>query len=373
MRACSRSSSIRISPTPRSSSVCRHAHRLHSLRLDDPGHRHDLVAAHDERPAFAVGARDLGVDEHVLHLLRAAGEPVAGPPPPYLKPWQRPSRCATAPHSTSPRARPGRCSSQSRSCSRTACTPPPRSTRLEPPARRAARRAPAAASGAPRARAGCSRARRDGCARAAAGSRRRIRPRTVSAFDESVRQLEPALAAERLGLLAPDAEQRPHDAVLAAHLDPLRAAARREPVEDRLDLVGQRVAGRAQRVGAERVANVAQLGLGRAPRRAPARPRRRTAPRTTRRPRRTPRRAARGRRAAPRRGSRARAARGRGRSSRRRRRRGRARRRPARSARAGGCAASMRSSSSHGTQSRRPPVRQTRRELARGPAQRSRQ
>ena len=48
--------------------------------LDDPGHGDDLVAAHDERPAFAVGAWDLGVDEHVLDLLRAAGEPVAGPP-----------------------------------------------------------------------------------------------------------------------------------------------------------------------------------------------------------------------------------------------------------------------------------------------------
>src|SRR4051794_7799265 len=88
MRACRRSSSIRISPTPRSSSV---ADTLctHSLRLDDARHRDDLVAAHHERPAFAVGARDLCVDEHVLDLPRAAGEPVARTPPSYLKPCER--------------------------------------------------------------------------------------------------------------------------------------------------------------------------------------------------------------------------------------------------------------------------------------------
>src|SRR3954452_728863 len=88
MRACRRSSSIRISPTPRSSSV---ADTLcaHPLRLDDPRHRDDLVTPHHERPAFAVGARDLCVDEHVLDLPRAAREPVAGTPPPYLKPCDR--------------------------------------------------------------------------------------------------------------------------------------------------------------------------------------------------------------------------------------------------------------------------------------------
>src|SRR3954451_20453485 len=88
MRACRRSSSIRISPTPRSSSVA-DTLRAHSFRLDDAGHRDDLVTAHHERPAFAVGARDLCVDEHVLDLPRATGEPVAGTPPPYLKPCER--------------------------------------------------------------------------------------------------------------------------------------------------------------------------------------------------------------------------------------------------------------------------------------------
>src|SRR3954453_21493713 len=87
MRSWSRSSSISTSPTPRSSSVC-DTSRTHPLLLDDAGYRHDLVTAHDERPAVAVGARDLGVDEHVLHLLRSAGEPVARPPASYLEAGQ---------------------------------------------------------------------------------------------------------------------------------------------------------------------------------------------------------------------------------------------------------------------------------------------
>src|SRR5438093_6826764 len=87
MRACSASSSIRISPTPRSSSVA-DTGRPHPLCLDDSRDRDDLVTAHHERPAFAVGARDLCVAEHVLQFLPAAGESVAGAPPPYCKPWQ---------------------------------------------------------------------------------------------------------------------------------------------------------------------------------------------------------------------------------------------------------------------------------------------
>ena len=70
--------------------------------------------------------------------------------------------------------------------------------------------------------------------------------------------------AVRLRLRAPHVEQRPHDAVLAAALDPARDAARHDAVEDGLDLVGRRVAGRAQPVGRERVADVPQLLLGRA-------------------------------------------------------------------------------------------------------------
>src|SRR3954470_15336627 len=77
MRSWSDLSSIRTSMTARSSSV---ADSLYLRVLDDPGNRDDLVATHDEGPGFPVGARDLGVDEHVLDLLPPAGEPVAGPP-----------------------------------------------------------------------------------------------------------------------------------------------------------------------------------------------------------------------------------------------------------------------------------------------------
>src|SRR3954470_18189612 len=87
IRSCRRSSSMRISPTPRSTSVCDTV-RSHPLGLDDAGHRDDLVAAHDKRPALTIGARNLRVDEHVLHLLRAPLEAIAGPPSPYLKPWE---------------------------------------------------------------------------------------------------------------------------------------------------------------------------------------------------------------------------------------------------------------------------------------------
>src|SRR5262249_60830987 len=60
-----------------------------SGRIDDPGPAHAPASAHDGRPRFALGSRDLGVDEHVLNLLSAAGEPVARPPASYLKAWQR--------------------------------------------------------------------------------------------------------------------------------------------------------------------------------------------------------------------------------------------------------------------------------------------
>src|SRR5712692_10310370 len=87
MRAWRSSAVIRISPTPRSSSAlvtdC-----AHPVALDDPWDGDHLVPAHDQGPPLTVGARDLGVDEHVLDFLGAASEPVAGPPPPYLKAWE---------------------------------------------------------------------------------------------------------------------------------------------------------------------------------------------------------------------------------------------------------------------------------------------
>src|SRR5947209_8338920 len=57
---------------------------FHAGVLEDPGHRDDVVTADDERPRLALGSADLGVDEHVLSLLRAAGEAVSRPPAPYL-------------------------------------------------------------------------------------------------------------------------------------------------------------------------------------------------------------------------------------------------------------------------------------------------
>ena len=72
---------------------------------------------------------------------------------------------------------------------------------------------------------------------------------------------EPAIAAERLGLLAPERQQRADDAVLAIGLDPFRVPARDEPVEDRLDLVARGVPGRTQAIGRQGVAKITQLGF----------------------------------------------------------------------------------------------------------------
>src|ERR1700758_71961 len=85
MRRWRSSSSIRISVTARSSSV---ADSLHPRMLDDAGHRHDLVAAHDERPGLALRARHLRVDEHVLDLPPPTREPVAWPPSAHSKPFE---------------------------------------------------------------------------------------------------------------------------------------------------------------------------------------------------------------------------------------------------------------------------------------------
>src|SRR4051795_5625851 len=82
MRRCSGSSSIRTSVTARPSSV---ADSFHLRMLDDAGHGHDLVAAHDERPRLPLRARHLRVDEHVLDLPPPTSQPVAGPPSAHSK------------------------------------------------------------------------------------------------------------------------------------------------------------------------------------------------------------------------------------------------------------------------------------------------
>src|SRR6185312_10224267 len=87
---------MRISLTPRSSSVCDTLDE-HSFRLDDSGNGDHVVSAHDERPRLACRPGDLRVDEHVLDLLRSPGEPIAGTPGPYLKAWELRGNAPLAP------------------------------------------------------------------------------------------------------------------------------------------------------------------------------------------------------------------------------------------------------------------------------------
>src|SRR4029079_10817478 len=70
---------------PRWSSVLpRGAHRaLPAGRLGEADDGHDrAVPGRDERPAVALLAGHLRVHEHILHLTRAASEPVPGAPAP---------------------------------------------------------------------------------------------------------------------------------------------------------------------------------------------------------------------------------------------------------------------------------------------------
>src|SRR5919197_728669 len=86
-------SSTSTSPTPLSSSVCVILlifpcadASFPAGRLGNPRNRDNLVAGDDERPAIALGARPLRVNEQILHLLASAGEPVARPPDAHLEP-----------------------------------------------------------------------------------------------------------------------------------------------------------------------------------------------------------------------------------------------------------------------------------------------
>src|SRR5256885_598855 len=58
------------------------------LGVAQAGHGYDLASANDQAPGFSFRSRDLGVDVQILHLLPAAGEPVAGPSASYLKSWE---------------------------------------------------------------------------------------------------------------------------------------------------------------------------------------------------------------------------------------------------------------------------------------------
>ena len=304
-----------------------------------PGHGDHVVAAHDERPRFALRSGDLRVDEHVLDLLLPPGEPVAGPPASYLKPFELGADAPLAPADLAVEV------------DRPALEPEPVVLAHRLDGRRRGRRASSPTGDASSsASAGGSVSRRSSARRmfaSAAGWRRRrsgrissrIRPRFVSALLESIAERQPCGLGSTSTVSSRQTASSGRTTPSARRgADPGRAAARDEPVEDRLDLVRGRVPGRAQPVGG-RPSSAARGARPRSgPRRRARRPRRRARRGRSGRPPRTPRRAACGSRAARRRGSRARGARARGRSSRRRPRRGSRSRRPARSARAGGCA-----------------------------------
>ena len=105
-----------------------------------------------------------------------------------------------------------------------------------------------------------------GCRRRSSGRiSSRIRPRFVSGLEESARKARPcsrqyasvsSRQSESSGRTTPSSR---------AGLDSLAVAGRDEPIEDRLDLIRGRVAGRAQPASLrQRIAEITQLGLGRA-------------------------------------------------------------------------------------------------------------
>src|SRR5690349_19020193 len=255
MRPLRASLSIRTSPTADSSSVC-DTLGLHLGVLDDSRHCDDLVAAHDEWPRLALGAGDLGIDEHVLDLLAPAGEPVARPPASYLKACELGFDLPGAP--------------ANRSLERD--RPP-----LEPGAVVLADELDAVAEiqplGAHRRR---DQLREGGLQRRAALQRTQQvlvggwvdlpQERQDALANQSARRVavaavgavvEPICPAVRLGLVTPERQQWAHDAVLTLRLDPRRPAARYEPVEDGLHLVGSRVPGSTEPVGRKAVTDLA--------------------------------------------------------------------------------------------------------------------
>ena len=275
--------------------------------------RDDLVPAHDERPRLAVGARDLRVDEHVLHLLAPPGEPIARAPRAHLEPGERRLD------------RPRRPSATRRGADRALLEPEPvvlahrLDAAAEVDALRAGRRGEqlgerrAAAGGAPRARAGGSRRRPGGAAQqrqdlVADEAALRVRVRGVAAEREARGGSTPRSPRARAG--AAGGRRRPRGAARSRSRGRARRAGRGRSRPGRTRCGPWRAAGRRRTVAERRAARPRSPCAG-----AARRPRRRAARGRSARPRRTPRRAGRGSRAAPRRGSRARRARARGRSS----------------------------------------------------------
>ena len=138
-------------------------------RDGDTRHHDDLVAAHDERPRLALRPGDLRIDEEILHLLAAPGEPVPGSPPAHAQTRSCAARCARRPSGPAGRARrrplepdvgrtPGR--PRDRRRGRRASSLPVRRAGRRSLARRAAEAAPASSSAARRFRSAAGWSRR---------------------------------------------------------------------------------------------------------------------------------------------------------------------------------------------------------------------
>src|SRR6476620_9609265 len=262
MRAWSVASSIRTSPTPRSSSVLvLITLPPHRWIFHDSGDADNLAARDDERPGRALAPWHLRVDEDVLHLLAAAAEAIAGAPGTNLE------------AGSVRRDRPG-AEADGAVLERDAvvfadgadAVAEVRFLRAGGGCEQLAQR--------PLARAREARAFLGRCEReqvlAGAGVELLGERQDLRADQTPFRRVVGAVLAVRKArivavgacLLGPEVEQRPDDAVLALRLDPARAAARDEPVENGLDLVGGGVTGCAQAIGRERVADAPQLVLG---------------------------------------------------------------------------------------------------------------
>src|SRR5262249_45499121 len=159
---------------------------------------------------------DLRVDEHVLDLLRPPGEPVAGAPGPYLKAWELRGNPPPSPQHLPVEGDGGPFQPDlvvfAHRGDAAAEVEPPRAGRRRKECLR--RRGPllcGAEEVLARGRVEAFQAREDLLADEPA---LRVPVARVDA------ELEPLRAAVGLGLLAPDREQRPDDAVLAVRLDP---------------------------------------------------------------------------------------------------------------------------------------------------------
>ena len=234
MRACSaRLVDQDLADRRARSSVLRssRASRLHPRRSSTiPGTATTSSPRTTSGQSVALGARDLRVDEHVLDLLpcgRRAGRP--GRQPRTLRPGSS-IRCVDRP-SDAPAAHRALLEREpvvlAHGADAAAEVGAARTARRRA-ARAASARAPAAARPLVGERERCSRAAAGWSRlRAAGGSRRGSARACVSAFERVARGSRGRVAAVRLGLLAPERQQRPDDAVLARGLIPRVARSRR--------------------------------------------------------------------------------------------------------------------------------------------------